>query len=198
MPFTALAKNIMLDGIARAIAPTSSIDRVGTFQADAGKAVTGVTATDIFTSAAHGFAAGNVVMFSGLTGGSGIVVGRPYFVIAANLATNTFQVSLIPAGTAIDLGTDVTAGTVIRYVETTGGAPAYARKAIAWNAAADGTIDDSTNGAVVDQPAGSKVDAVGGWNNASAVMLLINLVTQSTDAAQWTYTITDADLTISD
>lgn len=198
MPFTASAKNIMLDAIARATAPSSSIDRVGAFQADAGKAVTGVTATDIFTSAAHGFAAGNIVTFSATTGATGIIVGRIYFVIAANLAANTFQVSDTPAGTAIDLVTDMTAGTVVRYVEITGGAPAYARKAIAWNAPGNGTIDDSTNGAVLDIPAAGKVDAVGGWNNTSGVLLLLNPVTQSTDAAQWTYTVTDADLTISD
>lgn len=78
-----------------------------------GKAVTGVAATDIFTSASHGYLAGQPVVFSGLTGGAGIGVGR-YYVIAANLATNTFQVSATPGGAALNFTTDLTVGTVTR------------------------------------------------------------------------------------
>jgi hypothetical protein len=82
--------------------------------ADAGaaKAVTGVAATDIFTSAAHGYAAGDRVVFTALTGGAGLVTKQAYYVIAANLAANTFQVSATPGGAAVDFTTDVTAGSV--------------------------------------------------------------------------------------
>jgi hypothetical protein len=196
MPFTALAKNTMLAAIASGTAAARFMDRVGAFDADPSKSFTGVTSTDVLTSTAHGFSNGNIVAVSALTGGANLVVGRPYFIVA--VATNTFQLALTPGGTAIDIGTDVSAGTVIRYVELTGGSPAYARKAIAWNTPADGTIDDSTNGAVIDVPAGATVDAVGGWHNASGDLVLFNIVTPSTDAAQWTYTVTDADLTIGD
>jgi hypothetical protein len=92
-------------------------DSNGRFQptdADAGAslAVTGVAATDIFTSTAHGYVAGDRVVFTALTGGAGLVTKQAYYVIAANLAANTFQVSATPGGTAVDFTTDVSAGTV--------------------------------------------------------------------------------------
>lgn len=192
MPFTFLARNVMLDAIARAVAPAQSIDRVGAFDADPGKSVTATAAGDLFTSAAHGYANGNLVVFSGMTGGAGIKAGDPYFVIG--VTANTFQVAKTVGGAAVDVTSDMSAGTVIRLVELTGGAPAYARKAIAWNAAADGTIDDSTNGAVLDVPAGATVDFTGYWNNSSGSLLAIAAQTPEVFAAQGTYTVTDADL----
>lgn len=79
-----------------------------------GKAVTAVAATDLFTSAGHGFIAGEPVVFSGLTGGAGLTAGQTYYVIAANLTTNNFQVSATFGGSTIDLTTDLTAGTVTK------------------------------------------------------------------------------------
>jgi hypothetical protein len=75
-------------------------------------AVTGVAATDIFTSTAHGYVAGDRVAFTALTGGAGLTTNREYYVIAANLAANTFQVSATPGGASVDFTTDVSAGTV--------------------------------------------------------------------------------------
>ena len=82
--------------------------------ADAGSslAVTGVAATDIFTSAAHGYVAGDRVVFTSLTGGAGLSTNRDYYVIAANLAANTFQVSATVGGAPVDFTTDVSAGAV--------------------------------------------------------------------------------------
>lgn len=195
--FTARAKNVMLDAIARATAPAAAVDRVGVFQQQAGKAVTGVAATNLLTAAAHGYAAGDLVAFSALNGGAGLAINTPYFVIATGLTANDFKIARTPGGTEIDFTTAVSAvSTINKYVEP--GAP-YARKAIAWNAPAEGTIDDSTNGAVVDVPATIPVDAEGGWHNASGDLLVFNKVTQVPgDTADWTYTITDADLTITD
>lgn len=195
--FTTRAKNIMLDAIARATAPAAAVDRVGVFQQQAGKAVTGVNATDLLTSAAHGFAAGDLVAFSALNGGAGLEINKPYFVIATGLTANDFRVARTPGGTQVNFTTDVVAvSTIHRYVEP--GAP-YARVAIAWNAPAEGTVDDSTNGAVINVPASVDVDAEGGWHNASGDLLVWNKVTKVVgDASNWTYTYTDADLTISD
>lgn len=78
--------------------------------------------------------------------------------------------------------------------ELTGGSPAYARKAIAWSAASGGSMDDSTNGAVFDVPAGSTVAWISGWNSAGTVRYFKKQVTSETFAAQGTYTVTDADL----
>lgn len=195
MALTTRAKIIALDAIARAVAPAASVDRVGVFVQQAGKAVTGTG--DTFTSNAHGYANGDVVGFSAVTGGGGtIVVNRPYFV--RDVTANTFKLAHVEGGAALALAADVTAvSTIHRYVEP--GAP-YARVAIAWNAAvAPGTIDDSTNGAVVNVPAANDVDAEGGWHNASGNLLVFNKVNKvAGDAANWTYTITDADLAIND
>jgi hypothetical protein len=79
---------------------------------------TSAEADDIVdTATAHGFTAGQRVKFESLTGGTGIVVGTTYFVIAANLAATTLQVSLTLAGAAATFTTDMTAGVLV---------PAYA------------------------------------------------------------------------
>lgn len=78
--------------------------------------------------------------------------------------------------------------------EVTGGSPAYARKAIAWNAAASGSMDDSTNGVVFDVPAGTTVTWISGWNTAGTNRYFKKQVTSEAFGAQGTYTVTDADL----
>ena len=80
------------------------------------------------TTAAHGYAAGDPVVFTALTGGAGLSVGRVYYVIAANLGATTFQVSATPGGAAVNFTTDITAGSVrsggaaqlVRAVKITG------------------------------------------------------------------------------
>lgn len=75
-------------------------------------AVTGVTAvatTDIITSTGHGLTAGTALKFTALTGGAGLVVGTIYYV--RDVTTNTFKVSLTNGGTAVDITTDMSAGT---------------------------------------------------------------------------------------
>lgn len=79
--------------------------------------------------------------------------------------------------------------------EVSGGSPAYARKAIAFNAASGGTMDDSTNGAVFDVPASTTVTHVGFWSASTAGTFLGYAdVTDETFSGQGTYTLTDADL----
>jgi hypothetical protein len=76
-------------------------------------AVTAVAATDVFTRAAHGLKLGDSVMFSGLTGGAGISTTVPYYVVSVP-SSSTFKVSVGPPGsTALDVTTDLTAGTVV-------------------------------------------------------------------------------------
>ena len=82
--------------------------------------------------------------------------------------------------------------------ELTGGSPAYARQAIAWNAAAAGSMDDSTNGVVFDVPAGVTVSWISLWNTAGTVRYLKKDVTDEAFGAQGTYTVTDADLDLND
>jgi transcription elongation factor len=80
--------------------------------------------------------------------------------------------------------------------ELTGGSPAYARKAIAWNAAGSptpGSMDDST-APVFDVPAAATVSWISGWNTAGTVRYFKKDVTDEVFGAQGTYTLTDADL----
>jgi hypothetical protein len=77
--------------------------------------------------------------------------------------------------------------------EVTGGTPAYARKAITWNAAAAGVLD-SSNQPVFDVPA-CTVAYVGFFSAAAAGTFYgSGDVTDEVFAAQGTYTLTDADL----
>jgi hypothetical protein len=77
--------------------------------------------------------------------------------------------------------------------ELSGGSPAYARKAIAWGAAAAGVIDDTAVSRVFDIPAGGSVAYVGFWTALSGGTLLsYDAVTNEVYGAQGTYTLTNA------
>lgn len=202
--FTIAARNLMLDAIGRGVLGAADITHVGLLDADPSKAITAVAATDIFTSNGHGYANGDLVILTQLVGGAGLQGGdannanelaRPYFVIGQT--ANTFQLSHTSGGAAVNFTTDVTGGNVIRLVELAGGAPAYARKAIAFAAAADGTMDDTTNGAVLDVPGGATVDYISYHDQLAAggTLCAIDRVTNpEVYAGQGTYTVTDADL----
>ena len=98
-------------------------------------------------------------------------------------------------GAAVDFTTALTDATFEELTEISGGSPAYARVAIAFNTPALGTMDDSTNGAAFNVPAAAVVDYVGFFSAETAGTLLgIDPVTQETFGAQGTYTLTDADL----
>lgn len=74
---------------------------------DAAKTTTGVAATDLFTSTAHGYVAGDRVVFGGTgTGGAGVVKGQEYYVIASGLTANDFKVSATAGGASIDMTSD--------------------------------------------------------------------------------------------
>lgn len=72
----------------------------------------------IDTVAAHGLVVGDLVRFTALTGGAGLVAGKTYRVIAANLAATTFQVSATAGGAAVNFTTDITAGTAFKLNES--------------------------------------------------------------------------------
>jgi hypothetical protein len=72
--------------------------------------------------------------------------------------------------------------------EVTGGSPAYARKAIAWNAAASGAATQNGN-VVLDIPAGTTVSWLSLWNAAGTVRYLKKDVTNEAFGAQGTYTV---------
>jgi hypothetical protein len=71
--------------------------------------------------------------------------------------------------------------------EVTGGTPAYARKAVAWNPAGSGAATQNGN-VVFDVPAAT-VAWVTGWNTAGTVRYFKKDVTDEVFAAQGTYTV---------
>lgn len=72
--------------------------------------------------------------------------------------------------------------------EVTGGSPAYARKAIAWNAASGGAATPTAN-VVIDIPASTTVSWLSFWNTAGTVRYWKKDVTDEAFGAQGTYTV---------
>jgi hypothetical protein len=81
--------------------------------------------------------------------------------------------------------------------EVTGGSPAYARKAVTWNSAATGNLDNNAN-PVFDVPAGVTVTHFGLWSAVTAGTFYggNTLSASETFTNQGTYTFTDLDVTL--
>ena len=78
--------------------------------------------------------------------------------------------------------------------EVTGGSPAYARKAVNFNAASAGSMG-SSNAPVFDVPAGTTVAYVGYWDaSTSGNFIGAAAVTSEVFASQGTYTLTSSTL----
>ena len=73
--------------------------------------VTGVASTNIVTITGATLADGQILTLSQKTGGSGISLGVGYYIINASGATG--ELSLTPGGSAVALGTDISAGSGI-------------------------------------------------------------------------------------
>ncbi len=81
--------------------------------------------------------------------------------------------------------------------EVTGGSPAYARKAVTWNAAASGNLDNNAN-PVFDVPAGTTITHYGLQSASSGGTFYGGdaLSASETFGGQGTYTLTDLDITL--
>lgn len=81
--------------------------------------------------------------------------------------------------------------------EVAGGSPAYARKAITWNASSGGDLDNNAN-PTFDVPASTTVAYFGLWSAASGGTFYGGgaLAASETYSAQGTYTLADADVTL--
>ena len=81
--------------------------------------------------------------------------------------------------------------------EVTGGTPAYARKAITWNSASAGALDNNAN-PVFDVPAGTTVTHAGFWSAATNGTFYGSIdVADEAFTGQGQYTLSDADITSS-
>ena len=81
--------------------------------------ITGTEATNTINDAGHVFVNGTPLVFSTITGGAGLVVNTPYFVVGA-VAGVSYQLSLTTGGAAINFTTDISSGTIGRAWGTTG------------------------------------------------------------------------------
>lgn len=80
--------------------------------------------------------------------------------------------------------------------EVSGGSPAYARKAATWNAASAGNLDNS-NTPVFDIPAGTTVKRLGFFSASTAGTYYGDAeLTDEVFAGQGTYTLNDADISL--
>ena len=84
----------------------------------AGKAVSGVAATDIFTSTAHGWADTTPVRFTYRDGGGGFVGYTTYYV--RDSTGNTFKLAATSGGAAIDLNSTMANGRITNDWPLTG------------------------------------------------------------------------------
>jgi len=190
MAFSDNGNNAMLNALG------ALITHVGLFTAGASKTgTTGVATTDVLTKTTHGLVDTDIIVFTSLTGGTGLKTLKPYHV--RDMSGDTFKLAGVSGGAALDFTTNITDATFVEITEIAGGAPAYARKAIAWSAAALGVLDDSTNGAAFDCPAGAVVDFVGYHSAVSGgTLYAVDDLAQETFTGQGVYTLTDAKLNL--
>lgn len=193
--YTGEARKVMIEALRTNTAPALQVAAVGLLQRAAAKTTTSESTTKLKLTA-HGFSAGDVLVFTALNGGAGLLVGRPYIVLAAGLETNAFSISMVPAGTAESWTTEVIATSeVAKLSEVSGGSPAYARIATALGAASSkGQLDDSTEH-TINVPASTTVNFIGYWSATSAgTLLIINEILAEKFEAQGTMKITDTKL----
>lgn len=190
MAFSDAGNNLALNALGAAVT------HVGMFTgATALTGVTGDAGTDVLTKADHGLQDGDIVVFTALTGGTGLKTLKPYYVRDVN--GNDFKLAGVAGGAALNFTADITDATVQKITEWTGGSPAYARVAIAWGAAALGVIDDSTNGAVFNAPAAAKSTFLGFFSALTAgTLYAVDDLVEETYAAQGTYNLSDAKLNL--
>lgn len=80
--------------------------------------------------------------------------------------------------------------------ELSGGSPAYARKAVAWNAANASGVATMNGNVVFDVEGGDTVSWVSGWNTAGTVRYFKKNVTDEVFGAQGTYTVLAASTSL--
>ncbi len=190
MAFSDAGNNAMLNALG------ALMTHVGLLTAGAAKTgTTGVASTDVLTKATHGLVDGDVIVFTSLTGGTGLKTLKPYYV--RDMSGDTFKLAGLSGGAALDFTTDISDATFVELTEISGGSPAYARVAIAFASAALGILDDSTNGAAFDVPAGGVVNYVGFFSaSTGGTLYAVDDLTQETFTGQGVYTLTDAKLNL--
>jgi hypothetical protein len=84
----------------------------------AGFSATGVASTDVITAVGHNFLDGDDVIFTSLTGGSGLNATTVVYFIR-DVSGDTFKVSLASGGAAVNFTTDISAANIVRSIRWT-------------------------------------------------------------------------------
>lgn len=107
---------------------------------------TASASTDLISITNHGLSAGDPVVFTSLTGGVGLSVGVPYYVLAAGLTANVFAVSAASTSTtAVNITTNYTALTAFKLKP-----PVVTLWSKAWNLPLADTPTDLQNAVVLE------------------------------------------------
>lgn len=168
---------------------------VGAMEAAAAVAVEASAIGSKIKKTAHGLKNGNVIYFSVLSGGAGLVALRPYYVIEE--AANEFAVSLIEGGAAVSFTTELKAASeYIKLTEMSGGS--YARIETKFELAAEGKTEDITEHALK-IPAGKTInaeaynEAVSGVGAAKHWLGFSILTTPEKYGSEGTYTVKSSE-----
>jgi hypothetical protein len=157
-PATGECKNIGLNAMWHTTARW-----VGAMTASAAVAVEGSAIGHKVKKTAHGLKNGEVIYFSVVSGGAGVVALRPYYVIEE--AANEFGISLTEGGSAVSWTTELkSASEYIKLTEMSGGG--YKRIETKFEAAAEGKTEDTTEHSIK-IPAGKTINAEG-YNEAES------------------------------
>lgn len=196
MPYTGDTENAMLTAIVKKEAPTGwQPSFVGI--ASGGAPVSFTAATTVLTKAAHGFASKDLVELRAATvGASALVVGRLYYVKEVSAEKlELFDIYAL-TGTAITVE-GASAVELVKIIEATGGAPAYARVASAWNAAAE-RLSKSSAEYEINAASGQAVEYVlyftGGTAGTAGQVVAAAKVTKETFGAQGIYKVKEGTL----
>lgn len=97
---------------------TTTMAARGVLGADIALATSAAADDIIDTTPDHGLSIGDAVVFTSLTGGTGLTAGRVYWVVATSFGAKTFRVTNTPGGAAIGFSADITAGNVAKVTDT--------------------------------------------------------------------------------
>lgn len=175
MPLAGLGKNVGINAVASAASPTGkNAAFVGLLERTAEVTGWGQKSTSILEKTAHGLVDNDLVWFTAITGGAvdaanptttpGIILKRPYYV--KKVGVNEIELLYTRGGsTAVKWNTTVSAGTLLKFAEISGGS--YARIATAFSTATIGVATDAARKIKV-KGASQNVDALAWYGKAKA------------------------------
>lgn len=185
-PATGEMKNEMLNAGLRETAPAKAAKWVGAFSAAAATAVEASAASTVIKKA-NSLTNGEVLVFTVISGGAGLVALRPYYIVGRT--ASQFELAMTLGGAAVAFTTELKVASEFQILtEMSGGG--YKRLATAFAVAAAGASEDST-AHELKIPAGKTIEYLGYWSLETAGSLMgVNVVTKEKFEAEGVYKVT--------